>query len=133
VDKNGDGTLDIEGEIVPYWQSVFANFDQNTGPYAATYAPSKALPAVVDSGPNYKGPVLILQGAHDANVDPNGAKRVDDALAAAGASDHTLLTYAGLGHSLGPAASTDADDFQPIAAQPLGDTKAWLDKRFKKR
>ena len=133
VDKNGDGRLDIAGEIVPYWRSVFANFDKDTGPYAATYAPSKALPAIVDSVPNDKGPVLILQGAHDANVDPNGAKRVDDALAAAGASDHTLLTYPGLGHSLGVAASTDTDDFQPIAAQPLNDTKAWLDKRFKQK
>lgn len=132
VDTNGDGTLDIAGEIVPYWQNVFANFDKDTGPYAAAYAPSKALPAVVASVPNYKGPVLILQGAHDANVDPNGAKRVDDALAAAGAIDHTLLPYPGLGHSLGVAASTNADDFQPIDAQPLNDTKAWLDKRFKK-
>lgn len=131
VDTNGDGRLDIAGEIVPYWQRVFANFDKDTGPYAATYAPSKALPAIVASVPNYKGSVLILQGAHDANVDPNGAKRVDDALAA-GASDHTLLTYPGLGHSLGVAASTDTDDFQPIAVQPLNDTKAWLDKRFKK-
>ncbi|MGI8691116.1 MAG: hypothetical protein ACR2M3_21250 [Thermomicrobiales bacterium] len=132
VDTNGDGKLDIAGEIVPYWRNVFANFDKDTGPYAAAYAPSKALPSVVASVPNYKGPVLILQGAHDANVDPNGAKRVDDALAAAGASDHILLTYPGLGHSLGVAASTDTDDFQPIDTQPLTDTKAWLDKRFKK-
>jgi dienelactone hydrolase len=132
VDTNGDGRLDIAGEIVPYWQNVFATFDKDTGPYAAAYAPSKALPVIVDSLPKYKGPVLILQGAHDANVDPDSAKRVDNALAAAGAIDHTLLTYPGLGHSLGVAASTDTDDFQPIAAQPLTDTKAWLDKRFKK-
>lgn len=133
VDTNGDGKLDITGEIVPYWQNVFAHFDTDTGPYAASYAPGKALPAVVDSLPKYRGPVFILQGGHDANVDPNGAKRVDDALAAAGATDHTLLTYPGLGHSLGQTSSTDTDDFPPIDAQPLSDTKAWLDTRFTKK
>ena len=133
IDANKDGKLDIANEIVPFFQGFFANFDQNAGgsPYAQ-YTTDKALPTIVSSLPAYKGPVLILQGANDANVSPEGAKQIDDALATASNSDHTLINYPNLGHSLGQAPSRNADNFQPIDAKPLADTSAWLNKRFRK-
>jgi acetyl esterase/lipase len=50
------------------------------------------------------------------------------ALQAAGV-DVTFHLYEGLGHSLGLAESLLADNFAPIAAQPLQDLLAWLDSR----
>jgi len=133
TDKNGDGKLDIAGEIVPSSHGFFANFDENArSTQYAPYTADKSLPTIVSSLPGYKGPVLILQGGRDANVNPAGAKQIDDALAAANNPDHTLIVYPNLGHSLGQTPSVYADNFQPIDPKPLGDTAAWLTARFKK-
>lgn len=43
--------------------------------------------------------------------------------------DVTFHLYEGLGHSLGPAESIIADNFAPIAQEPLMDLLAWLDSR----
>lgn len=133
VDLNHDGKLDIAKEITPFYQGFFADFDKNTqnSPYGA-YTSEKVPPPIFSSLPGYKGPVLMLQGGRDANVNPAGAKQIDDALAAAGSSDHTLLTYPNLGHSLGQVPSVNADNFPPIDPKPLADATGWLDKRFKK-
>jgi len=133
IDTNGDGKLDIAGEIVPFFQNYFATFDENArnGPFSQ-YTSDKTPPTIVSSLPGYKGPVLILQGGRDANVNPAGAKQIDDALAAANNPDHTLIVYPNLGHSLGQTPSVYADNFQPIDPKPLGDTAAWLTARFKK-
>ncbi len=133
TDKNGDGKLDIAGEIVPSSQGFFANFDENArnGPFSQ-YTSDKSLPTVVSSLPGYKGPVLILQGTSDANVSPNGAKQIDDALAASGNSGHTLHMYRGLGHSLGVAPTVYQDNFQPIDMAPLQDTLGWLGAHARK-
>jgi hypothetical protein len=68
-------------------------------------------------------PVLTLQGAADIFSVRDGA--VFDA-ALASHPDHTLKTYAGLGHSLGPSASRSDDIFRPIAPEPLADLTSWL-------
>lgn len=135
IDRNQDGKLDIEQEIKPFLSAYFANFDKfNQSPAAPfhRYTSANQLPAILDSIAGYHGPILILQGEHDANVSPDGAKQIDAALAAAGASDHRLILYPNLGHSLGPAASTDDDDFARIAQQPLQDLTAWLDQHLKR-
>lgn len=132
IDRNHDGQIDIAGELAPFYRSFFADFDRYTqsGPFSA-FAPDKVLPTIVASVPNVKGPVLVLQGAHDASVDPAGAQQIADALATAGNADHTLISYPDLGHLLGTADSINQDAFQPIAAPPLHDLTAWLDRRVK--
>ncbi len=90
------------------------------------------MPPIVSSLPGYKGPVLLLQGGRDANVDPAGAKRIDDARAAANPPDHTLIAYPNLGHLLGQTAAVDAVNSRPTDSKPLGAAAAWLDQRFKK-
>lgn len=126
VDKNGDGNLDINNEVKPYFDNYFANFDKfalQSG--LGIYTTDKQLPAIQDTITKYKGPVLILQGQNDANVSPNGAKKIDDLLAGAG-SDHKFILYPNLGHSLGPAISTYTDNFAPISQKPLQDLTGWL-------
>ena len=127
IDKNGDGKLDIAGEIVPFFQDYFANFDENArnGPFSQ-YTSDKTPPTIVSSLPGYKGPVLILQGGRDANVNPASAKQIDDAIEASGRSGHGLNMYPNLGHSLGQTPSVYADNFQPIDMAPLEATLGWL-------
>ena len=95
--------------------------------YFRIYADDVALPSFPTRWTGLL-PVLILQGAHDANTPAYGAEELAAALQAAGV-DVTFHLYEGLGHSLGLAESLLADNFAPIAAQPLQDLLAWLDSR----
>lgn len=89
-------------------------------------ATGRALPGVADAYPTTTQPVLILQGMNDGNVDvaatrafarrPDARRRV------------TLLTYPGLGHSLGPARSMLEDALAPTSDRPLDDMTHWLDR-----
>ena len=45
----------------------------------------------------------------------------------------TLMTYADLGHSLGPARSPEEDGLLPVADKPLGDIARWLERTLAKR
>jgi hypothetical protein len=57
-------------------------------------------------------------------VPPFGAQLLDVLLV--GNPQHMLLRYPELGHSLGEASSIVADNFGPLAVQPLDDLAAWL-------
>lgn len=122
-DRNKDGTINLATEVVPNVDAFLDFLLSPQGPLAI-YAPNRALPSVTEQAPKLHLPVLILQGGRDANVPPAGAATLAQALGAN--PDVALKRYPGLGHSLGPAASTIADNFQPIAAQPLADLAAWL-------
>lgn len=124
LDVNGDGTLDLETEVIP---GLGGLLDFAFGPYGpfAIYAPERALPVVAEQVGTLQLPVLILQGAEDANVPAAGAVRLAEGLEQSGV-DVTLHVYEGLGHSLGPAADRQRDRFQPIAEEALADLVAWL-------
>ncbi len=123
LDTNGDGVLDPDSEIKPGVERLLDLLFSPQGPLAL-YGPAHTLPTVTEQAPALKLPLLILQGANDANVPPTGAQLLDTAVA--GNPDHTLKVYAGLGHSLGPASSAGDDGFRPIAAVPMDDTLAWI-------
>jgi fermentation-respiration switch protein FrsA (DUF1100 family) len=134
VDQNGDGLIDIDAELLPNLEAFFANFDElsaaGQSPYGPQYATDQQLPTILESVGELQQLILILHGENDANVPPEAAERIDAALAEAGHPDHTLLIYPELGHSLGPAPTVFADDFAPIATEPLADLLAWLDSRL---
>ncbi|HEX5500237.1 MAG TPA: alpha/beta fold hydrolase, partial [Thermomicrobiales bacterium] len=77
TDRNGDGRLDIDGEVVPALDDLFAHFDRALAsgklPYGPQYATDRQLPPIATTIGGYHGPVLILQGESDANVPPEGA------------------------------------------------------------
>ena len=74
--------------------------------------------------------MLILQGLNDAMIGPQAAQAFAQQPGMRGRV--RLLTYAGLGHSLGRAASAQEDGLAPVAARPLGDMAAWLRKTLRK-
>lgn len=127
LDIDQDGALSIDREIVPSLGFILDSAFGEMG-YFRIYADDVALPVLSEQVDRLKLPVLILQGAHDANTPAYGAEELAAALQAAGV-DVTFHLYEGLGHSLGLAESLLADNFAPIAAQPLQDLLAWLDSR----
>lgn len=130
LDANKDAALDLETELTP---QVFAGIlDAGFASFFGIYAPGRALPTLLEAAATLKLPVLVLQGANDANVPLRGAVALEAALKAAGNTDVTLKVYAGLGHTLGLASSLIDDNFRPIAAAPLTDLAAWLRERTKR-
>ncbi len=130
IDANKDGKLDIDQEIAPYFKDAFAHFDSAFGKFFPAYTSDQQLAFITDSAKTIKQPVLILHGENDANTPVRNAKAVDQAFAEAGSASHTLITYPGLGHSLGKAASMIDDSFAPIDPRPLTDLADWLTVHF---
>ncbi|MFJ9367553.1 serine aminopeptidase domain-containing protein [Nocardia sp. NPDC101769] len=125
-DLNRDGKLDVNLEFRPVYQFYLESAMRPGGIYDI-YDPARALPSVIEQAPKLTAPVLILQGAEDANVPPAGSSSLDAALATAGNRDHTLHVFPGLGHSLGPTPDVLHDDFQPIDQSALDALAHWLD------
>ncbi|GMA14827.1 alpha/beta fold hydrolase [Deinococcus metallilatus] len=124
LDTNKDGKLEVDSEVVPGFQAVLDYAFTPQG-FFSIYAPGRALPTVTEQVPNLKVPVLVLQGANDANTPAKYLGTLEQAFKAAG-RDATIKVYPGLGHSLGPAASPIDDDFRPIAAGPMRDAANWI-------
>ncbi|MDO4262841.1 MAG: alpha/beta hydrolase [Deinococcus sp.] len=125
LDRDGNGVIELDREYLPgARQSLDAQLNSPAG-FLNIYSPARALPSVTAQALQLKVPVLVLQGTNDANTPAAYLPRLTRALDAAGV-DRTVRLYPGLGHSLGPAASLVADDFAPIAPQPLADVVEWI-------
>lgn len=115
-DKDGDGVLDVGGEILP---NIGAWVDQDTyGDYLRT------LPNVYDQARNLKPAVLVLQGENDAAVRAQNTLGLREAFA--GHPDFTLNVYPGMGHSLAPNRGVSYDNLTFYSAQPKADLAAWV-------
>ncbi len=124
LDTNKNGALELETELTP--KVLEGVIDAGFSSFFSIYAPGRALPTLIEAAPNLKQPVLVLQGANDANVPMRGANALETALKVAGNTDVTLKVYAGLGHTLGPASSVSDDNFRPVSRVPLEDLSNWL-------
>ena len=73
-------------------------------------------------------PILILQGLDDSMIDPAPAR----ALAARPdvRGKVSIVTYPGLGHSLGKTTSAQNDGLMPVATKPLDDMADWLRQKL---
>ena len=128
LDTNRDGTLKADELTLEAFETLVDGHFSPQG-FAAIYTPERALPDLGEQAPNLTMPVLILQGANDANVPASGAQALNAELERVDNPDHTLNLYPGLGHSLGETRSVITDDFEPIAQPPLEDLVAWLEAR----
>ena len=130
LDADQDGKLTIGSELTmsKLLEIMLSAFEP--GGYFAMYAPGRALPPVGDWVGALDLPILILQGAMDANVPPEGAQILYDSLKRLGHPDVTLKWYSDLGHSLGKPPSVEQDNFQPIAEEPIADVAEWLSQRI---
>ncbi len=125
-DGDENESIDIQGELLPNLRAYLDQLFAEGGPFAI-YASDRALPTVAEQAPDLQLPLLILQGENDANVPAFGAQLLDILLV--GNPNRTLLVYEGLGHSLGEATSVVADNFAPMADDPVKDLADWLIKQ----
>jgi len=120
LDKNGDGRIAF-AEADPIIASWYADGPDSGLGVAST---ARALRGLATAFTATSAPMLIMQGLNDSMIDPAAAEAFatrPDALRRV-----TLLTYPGLGHSLGPAMSAQEDALLPIADKPLADMARWL-------
>lgn len=120
LDTNKDGRISFT-EADPILASWYAD-DADSGLGMSTTA--RALKGVAQAYLPTTPPLLILQGLNDSMIDPRAA--VEFAARPDARQRVKLLTYPGLGHSLGPARSAQEDSLPPIAAKPLDDMTTWL-------
>jgi fermentation-respiration switch protein FrsA (DUF1100 family) len=89
----------------------------------------RALKGVADAFTPTTSPLLLLQGTNDSMIAPAAAQAFaarPDALGRA-----KLITYKGLGHSLGRAQSIQEDALLPMADGPLDDMVVWLTQKLR--
>ena len=125
LDKNKDGRITF-AEADPIIASWYADtLDSGLGMSAT----GRALPGLVQAYGSNTPPLLILQGLNDSMIAPAAA------LAFAARSENrtrvTLITYQGLGHSLGLAKMPEEDGLLPVAAKPLDDMATWIQRQLR--
>jgi len=127
LDKNGDGRISF-AEADPIIAEWYAD-GPNSGLGMSSTA--RALRGVSDAFGPSTPPILILEGLNDSMIAPAAAQ----AFAARPDARRRvkLVTYKGLGHSLGQARSAQEDALLPIADKPLDDMATWLRRALLRR
>ncbi len=125
LDKNSDGRITFAeaDTIIASWYAD----GPNSGLGMSSTA--RALSSVADAFASTTAPLLILQGLCDSMIDPAPAQAF--AARPDAKTRVKLITYAGLGHSLGPAVSAQEDALLPMAAKPLNDMATWLQRTLR--
>lgn len=120
LDSNADGRITF-AEADPVIASWYADRPDSGLGMSST---ARSLRGVEDAFSSTTAPVLMLQGLNDSMVAPEPAQRFASRPDAR--QRVTLVTYPGLGHALGSAASTQNDRLLPVAQKPLDDMAKWL-------
>jgi fermentation-respiration switch protein FrsA (DUF1100 family) len=137
ADKDGDGLLDIDGELKPWLDAKFATFPQinsigfsNTASYLGDAQSFGSVTSAL-TGSSFRKPVLMLNGEADIQTPVGPVREADAALEKAGFSDHKLITYPGLGHTFYPVKGFQ-QPLGPIQDNVLKDLGDWLSQRYAK-
>lgn len=123
TDKNGKISFTEADPIIASWYA-----DTPDGGLGMD-ATGRALKGVNEAYTPLMPPLLLLQGLNDGNVDVAATRAFAERHENGGRV--TLLTYAGLGHSLGPTQSSLEDGLMPTTKKPLHDITRWLDLTIK--
>lgn len=125
LDQNKNGVVELDTEFLPGARFALKFLMDSPQGFLNMYSPARALPVTTAQAAFIKVPVLVLQGANDASTPAKYLPVLTDALKKNGVQT-TVKVYPGLGHSLGKTPSIILDNFQPIEAQPMNDTAAWI-------
>lgn len=127
---------DIERDLKPYLEKTFEAGQGNSERAAyltSLFKSGDTTPTLA----SFKKPVLILQGELDQQVPLAQGAALDAYLAQQGNSDHSLLKYPKLGHSLYKLDRSGADVLGPLDINldppnnPLNDMLGWLNQHYK--
>lgn len=121
IDANNDNLIDIDQELLPFRLAVLAEFEAS--PW---YQSHEELDSTVDIiGRLNSTNILILQGESDIQTPLEQALLLDQKLTELRHPDHTLITYADLGHTFYPAQGS-VQPLGPIQEYVLSDLHSWL-------
>lgn len=115
VDSNGDGVIDIDGELAPAIDMYLGNLSYYLPEVEASYDTGALL-----SESNI--PTLLLHGENDGWTAVSGANAIFEA----NPETVTLNAYPDLGHALSITENPAEDGFYPMEIEPLQDLIEWL-------
>jgi alpha-beta hydrolase superfamily lysophospholipase len=124
-DTNGDGYMSIDDEFKPFLVRLIDYMANGTYPGSKLVKSHAKWVNTVDMIGNMTASVLILQGEGDFSTPFTEALILEQKLTQVGHSDHTLISYPGLGHFFYP---TDGWNLSvgPMQDYVLHDLEAWL-------
>lgn len=124
-DTNGDGYMSIAGEFKPFLVRLIDYMASGMYPGSKLVQFHAKWVNTVDMIGNVTASVLILQGEGDFSTPFKEALILEQKLTQVGHSDHTLISYPGLGHFFYP---TDGWNLSvgPMQDYVLHDLEAWL-------
>ncbi|MFC6017712.1 alpha/beta hydrolase family protein [Plantactinospora solaniradicis] len=132
TDRDRDGRLAIDAEVGPVLrtESGIDNY-----PYAKDIPPDISaylldidrFNDVTEDLPRFGGPTLLLNGENDVQTPARSALIADAAIARAGRTDHTVITYPGVGHAMNVTSKFTGSYGEPDAAV-LADLGRWLEE-----
>jgi len=125
IDPNGDGYISLIEERIPPWNQTFTYLTTAEYPGSKWMQSHFPLERNLDIIEDLPASILILQAEGDTQTPVTEAFLLEQKLTEVGNSDHTLITYPGLGHSFYP-----RDGFLqwlgPIQDYVLSDLVNWL-------
>jgi alpha-beta hydrolase superfamily lysophospholipase len=123
LDANNDTLVNIDQELTPFAIALFGQM-VTSAPWLQSHreiAPN--IETIESLSPTTS--VLILQGEEDNQTYLEQALLLEQKLTEMGHQDHTLITYAGLGHTFHPAQEL-LQPLGPIEDYVLRDLHSWL-------
>jgi alpha-beta hydrolase superfamily lysophospholipase len=124
-DTNGDGFMSIEDEFKPFLVRLIEYMANGTYPGSKLVQSHAKWVNTVDMIDHVTAGILILQGEGDFSTPFTEALLLEQKLTQVGHSDHTLISYPGLGHFFYP---TDGWNLSvgPMQDYVLHDLESWL-------
>jgi acetyl esterase/lipase len=130
TDKNRDGKIAIDAEAGPVLRKLTHIDDYpnlpDLDPYVIDYAKDLGrFPTVTQALPKFSGPTLMLNGENDIQTPARAAIVADAAVAAAGNSDHKLVIYPGMSHTMNITGKFNPEFGEPDP-QVITEIQSWL-------
>ena len=125
-DANGDGQLSV-AEIRTAFETTLENDPQNKTPWYRSHLGLRPTSEVL---PEFRGPILILQGDQDANTPVSEARLLERSLGDSRHPDFSVEILPGLGHAFSPPGNGGLPTVGPIAPQALDSVTRWAQRRF---
>lgn len=130
TDRNHDGRIAIDAEAGPVLRRAtqIGRYPNIPGLDEYTVAYAKDLgrfPTVTQALPRFAGPTLMLNGENDLQTPARVALVADAAVAASGNTDHRIVIYPGMGHTMN-ITPRHRPEFGEPDEQVLAEVQTWL-------
>ncbi|UQU63746.1 alpha/beta fold hydrolase [Couchioplanes caeruleus] len=130
TDRDHDGRIAIDAEAGAVLRKTTHIDDYpnlpDLDPSVISYAKDLArFPTVTQALPKFRGPTLMLNGENDLQTPARAAIAADAAVAAAGNTDHKLVIYPGMAHTMNITPKFHPDFGEPDK-QVVTEIQGWL-------